>query len=573
MTTNSEPVEVLVSNLKGGGGACLRHKNNAPETVQAILGEASAAKVGKEEYCAAHVASLSDEALGHLQQAGTRGHAVGYQGLVEELLDVLLPGHFGVALSRAERARMAGTAQVYSKARGAADGAEGTYHDDVEEKQAGATDAVKRAAETYLGERTRALEAATAARREAVAANARLRQEQEAYVYERTGSRAVGLPSCPDEPEYPAAYRVVDMVRNWNPNDVRVPARHYASLCRFDFGKEADRAKARRYVEAEVPFVVYNLPAVEAAVDKWNTPGYLAEKLGAKEFRVEVSKTNHFLYSSAGNGKQVKGYEPPTTLEMWTYDEWRGRAEGRLAAVAEAVEASKGEVTPAEARRGQEHYYFRVSNENVATEDMTVFTANMPALFRPVGPERDVRGSWGKGGRGIHCRFGMEGVVAEVSKGRAWSSIDLRPPTPISDIPNTCTHTHTRTTQPQAHYDGHMNFVAAVGGTRRWILAAPQECEHAYLRPPGDPSARHSAVDWTAPDLEAFPDFAGMMGTEVLLTPGDVLFVPSFWIHYIASLGYTAQCNSRLGRSLRGLEAVQACGFHVGESKAQMVTY
>lgn len=118
-----------------------------------------------------------------------------------------------------------------------------------------------------------------------------------------------------------------------------------------------------------------------------------------------------------------------------------------------------------------------------------------------------------------------------------------------------------------------MNWVAAVGGTRRWILAAPKECKHAYLRPVGDPSARHSEVDWTAPDLDEFPHFADMMGTEVLLTNGDMLFVPSFWVHYIASLGYTAQCNSRSGRNLRGLEDVQACGFHVGESKAQMAAY
>lgn len=407
-------MEVLVSNLRTNGGACLRHKNNAPEAVQAILDKSSAAEaatVGKEEYCAAHVASLSDSALAHLQQAGSQGHAVSYESLVEELVDVVLPGHFGIALSRAERARMAATAEVYSKVRGPAEGEDAKFQGDWEEKQAAATDAARRAAETYLGERTRALEAFTAGRRGALAADARLRQEREAYVYERTGSRAFGLPSCPDEPEYPAQYRVVDMVRNWQPDDVRVPARHYASLCRFDYGKEADRAKAGRYMEAEVPFVLYNIPAVDAAVAKWNTPGYLEEKLGDKEFRVEVSKTNHFLYSSGSNKKD---YEPPTSLEMWTYVQWRGRADDRLAAVAEAVEQGGGKVTPAEARSRQEHYYFRVSSESVVSEDMTVFRADRPALLRPEEPGNHGKGSWGAGGRGIHCRFGMEGVVAEV---------------------------------------------------------------------------------------------------------------------------------------------------------------
>jgi hypothetical protein len=535
--THSNPVEVMVSNLdKGNGGVCVRHKKRAPAGVQAILGAkdaSAAARVGDEEYCAAHLAFLCDMALEHLKADGSRGHAVSYDGLADELLDVVLPGHFGLALSAGEHARMAATAKIYSKAQSAADaddGAKALFAGDAETKRHAATAGMKLATETYLDARTQALEAATAATRGAVAASARLRATQEAYVYERTGSRAFGPPHCPEEPEYPTEYRVVDMVRNWNPDDAAVPARHYASLCRFDYADAADRAKAARYSEAQVPFVLYNVPAVDAAVGKWNTPGYLQGKLGGSEMRVEVSKTNHFLYWSLGGKRQAAelreaGYEPPTHTEQWSYTRWRDAIASRLAAVAET--ASTDGTTPVEARRGMPHYYFRVSDPDHAmvAEDMTVFGADSPDLFHREDQQN---------ARGIHCRFGMEGVVAE------------------------------------AHYDGHRNFVVAVGGTRRWIMAPPQECQHAYLRPTGDPSARHSAVNWANPDLEAHPDFADMTGTEVLLTPGDVLFVPSFWIHYIASLGTTAQCNSRSGRDLRGLEEVQACGFHKGQSREYM---
>ena len=77
-----------------------------------------------------------------------------------------------------------------------------------------------------------------------------------------------------------------------------------------------------------------------------------------------------------------------------------------------------------------------------------------------------------------------------------------------------------------AHYDGKRNFVAMVGawcmlgtapilrphrsltlpaalpppqvrGKKRYVLLPPAACEHLFLRPRGDPSARHSPVDWS----------------------------------------------------------------------------
>lgn len=509
----------MVSNLGDGssGGPCTSHKGNPPAGVQAILGAEAATSVGNAEYCAAHLAFLCDTALGHLKADGSRGYALAYEGLVDELLDMVLPGHFGLALSRAEHARMLGTAAVYSKG-SVHEEEDAAFKGDAEQKQATASAAIKQAVEAHLRERTGALEGLTAARRPAVAAEAALRTTQEAYVYERTGSRSFGPPSCPDEPAYPAEYPVLDIVRNWNPDDPSVAAWHYASLCRFDYRDEAARAKAERYVEAGVPFVAYNIPAVDATAAKWGDVGYLEGRLGDALMRVEISETNHFLYFSHAKSPS-KAYTPPTRTETWTYAHWRHMAMERAAAVVAASVDS--DTTPVEARRAQEHYYFRVSSPDhpVVDEDMTLFGADPPAFLRR-----------GKQHNGIHCRFGMDGVVAE------------------------------------AHYDGHRNFVAALGGTRRWILSQPRECAHAYLRPPGDPSARHSAVNWAAPDLETYPAFSDMTGTEVLLTPGDVLFVPSFWIHFIASLGFSAQCNSRSGRDLQGLEEVQACGFHAGDS-------
>ena len=127
--------------------------------------------------------------------------------------------------------------------------------------------------------------------------------------------------------------------------------------------------------------------------------------------------------------------------------------------------------------------------------------------------------------RGIHCRFGMRSVIAE------------------------------------AHFDGSRNAVMMLGGLRRWILAHPNQCENMHMLMNSHPSGRHSAIDWSKPDLEEFPNFAKIVGNEVILQPGDFLYVPTYWIHYIVSLNVNFQCNTRSGRHEGYNKAIKRCGF------------
>jgi hypothetical protein len=53
---------------------------------------------------------------------------------------------------------------------------------------------------------------------------------------------------------------------------------------------------------------------------------------------------------------------------------------------------------------------------------------------------------------GIHCRFGMRGIIAE------------------------------------SHFDGGRNAAVSIGGMRRWILNHPNQCESIYLSQYGHPS-------------------------------------------------------------------------------------
>ena len=165
--------------------------------------------------------------------------------------------------------------------------------------------------------------------------------------------------------------------------------------------------------------------------------------------------------------------------------------------------------------------------------------------------------------RGIHCRFGMPGMIAA------------------------------------NHYDASRNAIAVLGGYRRYILSRPSQCPNLGLYRVGHPSARHSMVDWTTAveDHQNFPNHVddnwdgseseiestssstsddpswkdyrralsrlanNATSTEVVLQAGDVLYLPSYWFHYIISLNTNMQCNTRSGRDDRDVQIMADCGF------------
>ncbi len=57
--------------------------------------------------------------------------------------------------------------------------------------------------------------------------------------------------------------------------------------------------------------------------------------------------------------------------------------------------------------------------------------------------------------RGIHCRFGMRGIIAE------------------------------------SHFDGSRNVALSIGGMRRWILNHPNQCDAMYLLDKKHPSGKN----------------------------------------------------------------------------------
>ena len=431
------------------------------------------------------------------------------------------------------------------------------------------------------------------------------------YVQSSQADTPYDINNCPDHPpeNYPIQWPVLDVLTNWPTDDTNVPSLGiYQGICHFDYNTEYD--KAMNYRKAELPFVMRNDPQVARTTERWLHPsGYIEKLLMGNEDqmrRAEYSPNNHFMYwvdrrprnarreerktlqearkegkedvhAGFGRGDQsvmkesiqqieqynelknqledakdyatehedddeaqkevkrlqklmndakekklnkIQNWQPPTENIRMTYVDWLQRAN----------------VTDDQLGPDNPHWYFRLigcGHMGEGTEDGSCDKGSSEWLFdeltffqpRQNDEKRSMYIVEPDGQKGIHCRFGMKGVIAE------------------------------------NHFDLSRNAIALLGGQRRYILANPAQCLNMNLLPRGHPSARHSAVDWSNPDLVNFPTFANATVNEIVLQPGDVLYLPTNWFHYIVSLELNMQCNTRSGGERINREYVTECGF------------
>ena len=271
---------------------------------------------------------------------------------------------------------------------------------------------------------------------------------------------------CPRDPpeNYPHQWQTLEILKNWSPNDPNLPPSNtiHQGICVFDYRR--DYVKAINYRNREVPFVVRGDPEVAQTVERWNSsPEYLSKLLGDTVYhRVEYSESNQFMYWMLPGKKKKRtlppGWTKPTSMMRMTYKEW----------------LEKANVTDDSLLQpNQPHWYFRLIGCGETGPRGECDAGSSEYLFDELTffqPRNNLYMVEPHDQRGIHCRFGMTGVTAE------------------------------------NHFDLSRNSIVVLGGSRRYILSHPNQCQNLYLYPKGHPSSRHSQVDWNDPDLKEYPN-------------------------------------------------------------------
>ena len=105
-------------------------------------------------------------------------------------------------------------------------------------------------------------------------------------------------------------------------------------------------------------------------------------------------------------------------------------------------------------------------------------------------------------------------------------------------------------------------MVAVLKGTRRYILTPPEACPYlGIISDPSHPAFRHSLLDWSDTHQAGAHRFDVIPAIDTVMHAGEVLYIPSYWFHYVVSLDYSIQCNSRSGPppSQVGRNVIESC--------------
>jgi len=88
-----------------------------------------------------------------------------------------------------------------------------------------------------------------------------------------------------------------------------------------------------------------------------------------------------------------------------------------------------------------------------------------------------------------------------------------------------------RGTVTPLHYDQHSILFAQIYGRKHFKLIPPFDSRQVYPR-----DRFYSSVDPERPDADRFPEFSRANVADVVVEPGDVLFLPVHWWHWVRSL-------------------------------------
>lgn len=95
------------------------------------------------------------------------------------------------------------------------------------------------------------------------------------------------------------------------------------------------------------------------------------------------------------------------------------------------------------------------------------------------------------------------------------------------------------------HFDQPQNLLVQVLGRKQVVLFPPSQSRLLYPHPPFSPVAQFSQIDLRAPDFARFPRLKKAKPLQATLSPGEMLFIPGGFWHYIESPETTVSVGFR----------------------------
>ena len=86
------------------------------------------------------------------------------------------------------------------------------------------------------------------------------------------------------------------------------------------------------------------------------------------------------------------------------------------------------------------------------------------------------------------------------------------------------------------HFDASSNFLCQVTGRKQVLLFSPAQTWCVYPYPIGHPMDNFAMIDCEAPDCNQFPGLNRARALEAILNPGQTLWLPRFYWHYVHQL-------------------------------------
>jgi Cupin-like domain len=312
-------------------------------------------------------------------------------------------------------------------------------------------------------------------------------------------------------PGYPKFSTLQGIMEDWPQHQTDAPPDTiHEALQHLPFHPDSFDA-AKRYIDQGLPFKFTNVPELVQANIKW-TDAYISKHLDSPQHQVQgkcqESPNSFFTFflPHLWNMTQLQAL-PPTRNNDMTFQEW-------------SEHARYAEKTKLQWNRPHFYYQANVDKQERFQDMQSFISLDLPSFSSPnatvISPSPEEQ-------NGIQCRFGERGVTAAL------------------------------------HYDDGQNMIGMITGAKRYILLPPNQCSKlSIFTNRNHPLFRHSLLNLVRlleddegvlgkEEREALDHARDAIALETVLKAGEVLFLPSYWFHYIIGLQKNAQCNVRSG--------------------------